>query len=111
MLMSFHTILQSCNFHCLEYELCMIVLPVSRDKTLKKYFPFTSGECIMADLKEGQEMGMQATTSGLCRADPPTGPLTLSRSPRAIPFFFCMQFSMESNHYERKPRSQSLSFS
>ena len=27
------------------------------------------------------------------------------------PFFFCMQFSMESNHYEVKPRSQSLSFS
>ena len=30
----------------------------------------------MADLKEGQEMGMQATTSGLCKAGPPTGPLT-----------------------------------
>ena len=28
----------------------------------------------MVDLKEGQEMGMQPTTSGLCRAGPPTGP-------------------------------------
>ena len=34
-----------------------------------------------------------------------------SRSPRAIPPFFCMQFSMESNHYEMKPCSQSLSLS
>ena len=34
-----------------------------------------------------------------------------SRSPRAIPLIFCMQFSMESIHYEMKPRSQSLSFS
>ena len=34
-----------------------------------------------------------------------------SRSPRAIPLFFFTQFSMESNHYEMKPRFQSLSFS
>ena len=27
------------------------------------------------------------------------------------PRFFCTQFSMESNHYEMKPRFQSLSFS
>ena len=33
-----------------------------------------------------------------------------SRSPRAIPLVFCTQFSMESNHCEKKPRFQSLSF-
>ena len=40
---------------------------------------------------------------------PKPGNSSCSRSPRAIPLFFCMQFSMESNHYGMKPRFESLS--
>ena len=65
-------------------------------------------------LENAKFLGMDQITSKNCIKSNwmQVNKILLTRDrPEHIPLLFCMQFSMESNHYEMKPRSQSLSFS